>query len=71
MTPHDFDEILGINQDDITKTNTNIRDSITVNIKLATIIHFFAISDATLFCLFFSALRFFVAFFINYRTDIP
>ena len=24
MTPHDFDEIMGLNQDDITKTNTNM-----------------------------------------------
>ena len=71
MTQHDFGEILGLNQDDITKTNTNVRDSIPVNIKLATVIRFFAIGDATLFCLFLSALRFFVAFFINYRTDIP
>ena len=42
MTPHFFDEILGLIQDDITKTNTNMRDSIPTNIKLAAIIRFLA-----------------------------
>ena len=35
MTPQDFDEILGLIQDDIIKTNTNMRDSIPANTKLA------------------------------------
>ena len=35
MTPLNFDEILGLIQEDITKTNTNMRDSIRANIKLA------------------------------------
>ena len=35
MTPLNFDEILGLIQEDITKTNTNMRDSIRAKIKLA------------------------------------
>ena len=31
MTPPDFDGIVGLIQDDITKTNTNISDSIPAN----------------------------------------
>ena len=34
MTPQDLNAILGLIQDDITKTNTNMHDSISVNIKL-------------------------------------
>ena len=44
MTPQDFDEILGLIQDEITKTNTNMRDSIPVNIKLAATIRFLFIN---------------------------
>ena len=44
MTPQDFDEILGLIQDDITKTNTNMRDSILANIKLAATIRFLFIN---------------------------
>ena len=50
MTPHDFDEILGLIQDDITKTNTNMCDSIPENIKLAATIRFLATGDANLLC---------------------
>ena len=32
MTSQDFDEVLGLIQDDITKTNTNIHDSTKANI---------------------------------------
>ena len=32
MTSQDFDEILGLIQQDITKTNTNMRDSTPANI---------------------------------------
>ena len=45
MTPQEFDEILGLIQDDITKTNTNMRDSIPANTKLAITIRFLATSD--------------------------
>ena len=31
MTLQDFDEVLGLIQDDIIKTNTNMRDSIPAN----------------------------------------
>ena len=34
MTPQDFDEILGLAYNDITKINTNTRDKIQINIKL-------------------------------------
>ena len=40
MTPQDFDEILGLVQDEITTTNKNMRDSIPANIKLAVTIRF-------------------------------
>ena len=54
MTPHDFDDILGLIQDDITKTNTNMRDSIQANIKVALAIPFAAtincVCDVKLFC---------------------
>ena len=54
MTPHDFDDILGLIQDDITKTNTNMRDSIPANIKVALTIPFAAtincVCDVKLFC---------------------
>ena len=54
MTPHDFDDILGLIQDDITKTNTNMRDSIPANIKVALAIPFAAtidcVCDVKLFC---------------------
>ena len=45
VTPYDFDEILGLMQDHITKTNTNRRDSILANIKLAAVILCLATSD--------------------------
>ena len=35
MTPQNFDEILRLIKDDITKINTNMHDSIPANIKLA------------------------------------
>ena len=35
MRPQDFDETLGLIQDDTTKIKTNMRDSIPANIKLA------------------------------------
>ena len=37
MTPQNFDETLGLIQDDITKTNTNMCDSIPTNTKLPVI----------------------------------
>ena len=51
MTPHDYDEILilGFIQDDVTKTNSNMRDSILANIKLASAIRFLATGDVKLF----------------------
>ena len=49
MIPHDFDQILGLIQNDITKSNTNMRDSIPENIKLAPTIWFLAAGDAKLF----------------------
>ena len=39
MTTQDFDEILRLIQDGITKTKTNMRDSIPANIKLVATIH--------------------------------
>ena len=40
MTPQDYDEILGLIQDDITKTNTSMHGLIPANIKLAATIWF-------------------------------
>ena len=45
MTPQNFDEILKLTQDDETKTNRNIRDSLSVNIKLAATKRFLALSN--------------------------
>ena len=45
MTPQGFDEFLGLIQDDITKTNINMRDFIPANIKLAGTIRFLATGD--------------------------
>ena len=45
MTPQDFEEILGLIEDDITKTKTNMRDSIPANMKLAATIQFLATGD--------------------------
>lgn len=56
-------------QDHRTKTNTNVRDVIPANIKLAATIRFLATSHAKLFCWFLSV-GFFVAVFINYLTCI-
>ena len=49
MTLHDFDEIVGPIQYDITKTNTNMRDSIPANIKLDATIRLLATGGAKLF----------------------
>ena len=46
MTPQYFDEVLGIVQYDITKTNTNMRDSIPANIKLDATIRLLATGGA-------------------------
>ena len=40
MTLQDYDEILGLIQDDVTKTNTSMHDLIPANIKLAATIRF-------------------------------
>ena len=48
MTPHDFDEIVAPIQHDITKTNTNMWDSIPANIKLDTTIRLLATGGAKL-----------------------
>ena len=45
MTPQDFDEILGLLQGDITKTNINMCHSIPASIKLAATIRFLATGD--------------------------
>ena len=45
MTPQDLDEILSLIQDVKTKTNTNMRDSIPANIKLATKMWFLTTGD--------------------------
>ena len=50
MKPHDFNEILGLIQNDVTKTNTYMRDSIPANITFAATIRFLATGDAKLFC---------------------
>ena len=50
MIPHDFDWILGLIQGDIIKTNTNMRDSILENIRLAATIWFLDTGNAKLFC---------------------
>ena len=54
MTPRDFDEILGLIQDDVTKTNTNML--LQYNFWLRVIINCSAKN---------SAFRFFVEVFIN------
>ena len=45
MTPQDFQEILGLIQDDITKAKTNMRDSVPANMKLAVTIQFLVTGD--------------------------
>ena len=45
LTPQDFDEILGLIQDGISKLNTNMLDSIPADVKLAAIIWFLATGD--------------------------
>ena len=42
MTPQDLHKILGLIQDNITKTNINMRDLIPPNMKLAATIRFLA-----------------------------
>ena len=49
MTPQDFDKILGFIQDDITKTNTNMHDSIPTNIKLAATVRFLVVCFGYIF----------------------
>ena len=46
MTPQGFDEFLGLIQDDITKTNINMRDFIPANLKLAATVRFLATGDS-------------------------
>ena len=50
MTPHDLDEILALIQDNITKTNTYMRDLIPANTKLAPTIRFLATGITKMFC---------------------
>ena len=45
MTPQDFQEILGLIQDDITKAKTNMRDSVPANMKLTVTIQFLVTGD--------------------------
>ena len=46
MTPQNFDEILKLIEGEITKSNTNMRDSIPANVKLAATIRFLATGDS-------------------------
>ena len=49
-TVYSYNEILGLIQDDITKTNTNMLDSIPANVKSTATIPFLATGDVKLFC---------------------
>ena len=45
MVTEDFDKLLGFIAVDITKNNTNRRNSISANVKLATTIRYLATGD--------------------------